>query len=172
MAKISSPPGTSHLAHDGQNGINLMHSTEFQRPDGSLVVILENNRQKNFYYASERRSARSDYPPPRRTSLYGSVNPDSGILEDGSVYIAANSPDRRNMFITVSSDGRCFNKSWLLLYKSLQNSTAGMHKGEGGAGSGPQYFQSAIVGQCLWLVYSVGKELIGATKVPVASLLS
>ncbi|MCA1809353.1 MAG: hypothetical protein LC725_07895 [Lentisphaerae bacterium] len=165
------PPGPSNMAHDGQNGIYLPHSTEFKRPDGSLVLILENTSQKNFYYAAARMNTESYYPLPRRTSLYGSVKPNSGVLDDGTVYVIANSPNRQNMFITVSHDGRLFDKTWLLLHQSLANNTPGMHKSQGGGGSGPQYFKSAVVGECVWIVYSIGKEHIGASKVPVSAIL-
>ena len=74
------------------------------------------------------------------------------------------------MYLVVSEDGRCFDKTWLLRYKELAEHTPGAMKSQGGPGSGPQYFKSALVGNSLWSVYSISKEHISATRVPVSAL--
>jgi hypothetical protein len=105
-----------------------------------------------------------------RSNLYGAANPAAGTLPDGRVFIVSNSPQRQNMFITVSRDGRLFDRTWLLLHRRLSDYTPGAMKTQGGPGSGPQYFKPAVVGQSLWLVYSISKEHVGTTRVPVASM--
>ncbi|MCA1809835.1 MAG: hypothetical protein LC725_10360 [Lentisphaerae bacterium] len=163
-------PGTKRLAHDGHNG--LAHETEFQRPDGSWVSVRDNQKPcvQPFYYAAEKPDAESYYPSARRTNLYGAVNPAAGELPDGRVFIVGNSPRRRSMFIYVSRDGRLFDRTWFLLHRQVKDYTPGAMKREGGPGSGPQYFVSAVVGGSLWLIYSLCKEHVGATRVPLAAL--
>jgi len=163
-------PGTRRLAHDGLNG--LAHGTEFRRPDGVWVAIRENQspRVQPFYYAAVKPDAESFYPPARRTNLYGAVNPAAGELPDGQVFLLGNSPNRRNMYVTVSRDGRVFDRTWLLMYKQLSDYTPGAMKKQGGPGAGPQYFAPAVVGESLWMVYSISKEHVGATRVPISSL--
>ncbi|MCA1808814.1 MAG: hypothetical protein LC725_05085, partial [Lentisphaerae bacterium] len=140
-------PGTSHLTQDGTNG--LTHGTSFKRPDGSMVAVRENQKPTvhPFYYASEKPDAESFYPPAVRTNLYGAADPAAGSLPDGTVYILGNSPNRANMYITVSKDGRVFDRSWLLLYRRLSDYTPGAMKTQGGPGAGPQYFRPVVIGQ-------------------------
>lgn len=76
------------------------------------------------------------------------------------------------MFLTLSRDGRCFDRTWHLHYQQLEDFTPGMMKKEGSAGSGPQYFNSLIVGNSLWIGYSIAKEHVGVTRVPLSALAS
>ena len=163
-------PGTAHLTRDGTNG--LVHGAYFKRPDGSRVAVRENQRPsvQPFYYAAEKPDDASFYPPAVRSNLYGAANPAAGSLPDGRVFIVGNSPQRQNMYITVSRDGRLFDRSWLLLHRRLSDYTPGAMKTQGGPGSGPQYFKPAVAGQSLWLVYSISKEHVGATRVPIGAL--
>lgn len=163
-------PGTEHLTEDGTNG--LCHGEEYRRPDGTWVAVRENQRPRvhPFFYAAEKRDAEAFYPPARRSNLYGAVKPAPGTLPDGRVYLVINSPNRQNMFLTVSADGRHFDQTWFLRYERLSDFTPGAMKNEGSAGAGPQYFKSAVLGQSLWLIYSISKEHIGATRVPIAAL--
>lgn len=160
-------PGTRHLTEDGTHNLIPTHSAEFRRPDGSQVVVIDNGCP--FYYAAEKPDAESFYPPPRRTSLYGAIKPTAGELPDGRPYIIGNSPRRRDMYLMLSRDGRTFDTTWLLMHQQIQN-TPGAMKSQGGPGSGPQYFKSHVAGRSLWMVYSISKEHIGATRVPLAAL--
>lgn len=166
-------PGTTHLAADDRNGIVPGHGTEFRRPDGSWVAVMENKDRvagPYYYYGAERPNDEAYYPPARRTSLYGGVKPSAGELPDQRPFIVVNSPNRRNMYLTLSKDGRVFDKTWLLRFERLANYTPGAMKGEGGPGSGPQYFKTAVLGQSVWIVYSISKEHIAVTRVPVGAL--
>ncbi|HPN85343.1 MAG TPA: hypothetical protein PK821_08420, partial [Victivallales bacterium] len=164
------PPGKSNLTVDGSNG--LAHQTQFRRPDGSWVAIRENQKPtlQPVYFAAEKPDEESFYPPARRTNLYGAVNPHAGELPDGTVYIVCNSPNRRTMFITLSKDGRVFDKTYFLMHKMLSDYTPGIMKREGGPGAGPQYFHATVVGKSLWIVYSISKEHIGITRIPLSKL--
>ncbi|HPN84544.1 MAG TPA: hypothetical protein PK821_04315, partial [Victivallales bacterium] len=165
------PPGKSNLTVDGSNG--LAHRTQFKRPDGSWVAVRENQKPtiQPVYFAAEKPDEESFYPPARRTNLYGAVNPHAGELPDGTVYIVCNSPKRRTMFITLSKDGRVFDRTYFLMHKVLSDYTPGIMKREGGPGAGPQYFHAVIVQKSLWIIYSISKEHIGATRIPLEKLL-
>lgn len=164
------PPGKSNLTVDGSNG--LAHRTQFRRPDGSWVAVRENQKPKlqPVYFAAEKPDEESYYPPARRTNLYGAVNPHAGELPDGTVYIIGNSPQRRTMFITLSKDGRLFDRTYFLLYRQLGDYTPGIMKREGGPGAGPQYFHATLVCKSLWIIYSISKEHIGVTQIPLIKL--
>jgi hypothetical protein len=155
-------PGTSGLAQDGLNG--LTHMTEFVRPDGSWVAVRDNLLNAGTYYASQKSTHDEYYPPGWRTNLYGGALPTSRELPDGRPFIVCNSPDRKDMYITVSQDGYLFDKTWLLLH-SDQASDGGLFKS-----GGPQYFQSYVIGNNAWIIYSITKQQIGITKVPSDAL--
>lgn len=163
-------PGTGNVAADGHNG--LSHYAEFCRPDGSWVVLRDNLRPQRqvFYYAAEKGKEEDVYPPARRTNLFGAVQPAAGEIPGLGVFVVCNSLNRRNMFLTFSRDGRRFDRTWQLLYISLQNVTPGYAKAQGGTGAGPQYMRPAVVGRSAWLVYSISKERVGATRIPFRTL--
>ncbi len=163
--------GERFLSADGLHA--LAHLAEFKRPDGSLVAVRDNLQNPGHYYAQERPSEDDFYPPGQETTLYGGANPTSGQLPDGRPYIICNGYDnyyhapersRKDMYITVSDDGRTFDRTWLLLHDD-GNPDGGIYKY-----GGPQYFKEAIIGDNMWIFYSITKQRIGQTKVPLSSL--
>ena len=165
-------PGTSRLAQDGNSQVAPGHGSQFRRADGGWTAIMENKASKAgpFFYGAERADSDSYYPPARRTNLFGGVKPAAGELPDGRNYIVYNSPNRQNMVLTLSVDGRTFERSWLLMYRRLHNFTPGAMKNEGSAGAGPQYFKATVLGESLWIIYSISKEHVGATRIPLSAL--
>lgn len=156
-------PGTEKLAADGKNG--LAHHTEFRRPDGTWVAVRDNLINPTHYYAASKAHQDDTYPPAARTNLFGCAMPTAGELPDGSPWIICNNQSRHDMYLTLSRDGYVFDRTWLLLHCKRPKSDDGMFKG-----GGPQYFQSVTVGPNIWLVYSITKELIGVTRIPLSSL--
>lgn len=163
-------PGTLALASDGKYA--LAHGTQYTRKDGSMVAIREylRPRQEPVFWAAEKGADEAYFPPAKRTNLFGAVNPDAGSFPDGSNYLVLGSPNRRTMYLTVSADGRTFDRSWFLLHMMLSDYTPGEMKKEGGPGAGPQYFVSQVVGNKIWIGYSISKEHIGITEVPISAL--
>jgi hypothetical protein len=157
--------GTEKLAADGKNG--LAHQTEFKRPDGTWVAVRDNLLNPTHYYAASKARQSDPYPPAVRTNLFGSAMPTAGELSDGRPWIICNNQSRHDMYLTLSKDGYVFDQTWLLLHSDRPTSDDGMFKG-----GGPQYFQSVTVGANIWVVYSITKELIGATRIPLSSLPS
>jgi len=155
--------GTEKLAADGKNG--LAHHTEFRRPDGTWVAVRDNLINPTHYYAASKAQRNDVYPPAVRTNLFGNAMPTAGELPDGRPWIICNNQSRQDMYLTLSADGYVFDQTWLLLHSDRPRSDDGMFKG-----GGPQYFQSVAVGPNIWVVYSITKELIGATRIPLAAL--
>ncbi len=164
--------GDKTVAADGNNKIVSVHGSTYCRPDGVWVALVENKASKAgpFYYSAVKPDAESLFPPPRRSNIFGGVKPAAGELPDGRCYFIGNSPNRRNMYLLISEDGRQFNKTWLLRHERLMNVTPGSMKGEGGPGSGPQYLYSVVIGQSLWIIYSISKEHVATTRVPIPAL--
>ncbi len=156
-------PGTWRLTADGTSG--LAHHTEFRRPDGSWVAIRDNLCNPGYYYAAEKARYADDYPPAVRTNLFGHAMPVAGELPDGRPWIVCNNQSRHDMYLTLSEDGRTFDQTWLLLHNARGNTDGGMHKG-----GGPQYFQAITVGGNIWVVYSIAKEQVGVSRIPLAAL--
>jgi len=150
-------------AADGING--LAHIASYRTPNGRWVVIRDNLSNPGIYYAASIGSYYDNCPPAWPTNLYGFAQPDARELPDGRPYIICNSEGRKDMFITVSADGFCFDKTWLLLHSDRVKSDDGLFKS-----GGPQYFRSYVVGGNIWVVYSITKEQIGLTKIPVELL--
>ena len=156
-------PGTWKLTKDGTSG--LAHHTEFRRPDGSWVAIRDNLCKPGYYYAAEKARYADDYPLAKRTNLFGHAMPVAGELPDGRPWIICNNQSRFDMYLTLSEDGRTFDQTWLLLHKGRGPKYPGMHKG-----GGPQYFQAVTVGGNIWVVYSIAKEQVGVTRIPISAL--
>ena len=156
-------PGTWRLTADGTNG--LAHHTEFQRPDGSWVAVRDNLNNPGHYYAAEKDTYDEPYPFAVPTNLYGHAMPVAGELPDGRPWIVCNNQSRADMYLTLSEDGRTFDQTWLLMHNPRGASDDGLHKG-----GGPQYFQAATVNGNIWVVYSIAKEQVGVTRIPLAAL--
>jgi len=156
-------PGTFKLAENGKNG--LFHNTEFVRPDGMWVAVRDNLLDTEIYYAAVKGDKDGFYPPGRRTNMFGGVMPVAGELPSGAVWLIGSNLNRTEAFITLAKDGIHFNKTWSLLSLNLK-ATLGICKGSGGA----QYFRQITIGPNIWVVYSIAKEQVGITKIPVALL--
>jgi len=154
-------PGDAARAKDGPDA--LAHQAEFRRPDGTRVIVRDNLMDPGCYYAAERAGEHETYPPAERTNLFGDVLPAAGELPDGRCFIVANTLDRRTLYLTLSRDGRVFDRSWFLLHID-KPWTRGLGKSSRG---GPQYTQAAVAHGNLWLLYSIGKQQLGLTQVPL-----
>jgi hypothetical protein len=158
----------SPLSADGIHA--LAHQAEFQRPDGTWVVLRDNLLKAGFYYAAEKQRHEDFYPPAAETNLYGGAQMIADQLPDGRVWVICNSCEdnfndifrsRKHMFLTLSDDGRTFDRTWGLLYVEREGD-GGIYKG-----GGPQYFKHVVIGDNIWVVYSITKEQIGMTKIPM-----
>ncbi len=155
--------GQASVAANGKNG--LMHRAQFQRPDGSWVIIRDNLLDPGYYYAAERLTQQQSYPPGEKTNLYGGVLPAAGSLPDGRCWILANTNNRQTFYLTISDDGRDFDRTALVLHID-ESWTPGLGKSAHG---GPQYPQAVFAHDSVWIIYSIGKQAIGLTRIPLRS---
>ena len=158
-------PGTIHLAADGYNG--LAHFTQFQRPDGKWVALRDNLLRMGHYYAAVKDRPEDFYPPAVPTNLQGSAMPVAGELPNGWVWVVCNKRKRYEMFLVLSRDGVVFDRTWSVL--TIEGEPEPDSIGKAG---GPQYFHAVTVGDNIWIVYSITKIQIGATRIPIRSLLA
>ncbi|MCC6682267.1 MAG: hypothetical protein IT445_15300 [Phycisphaeraceae bacterium] len=158
-------PGTSNLAADGSRG--LAHQTQFQRPDGKWVVVRDHLVNGGCYYAAVKDNVDDNYPPAFRTNLFGDVQPEAGSLPDGRVWLIGNEKTRRNLYLTLSDDGIHFDRSWLLVDAAVQP-LEGLGKGRNP--EGPQYQAAIRLSDRLLVIYSIAKQQVGLTQIPLSAL--
>ena len=95
----------------------------------------------------------------------------AGNLPDGSAFLVGNPVKRRSRYplvVTLSEDGRVFDRAWLLRAggDALQPLRyPGRYKR-----SGYSYAKSAVIGGWLYVAYATNKEDIEITRVPVDAL--
>ena len=155
-------PGTETLAADGKN--SLAHHAEFIRPDGKWVVVRDNLVNPGHYYAALKDNPADVYPKAVLTNLYGAAMPACGELPDGRPWVLCNSPNRYYMYLTLSRDGIVFDKTWMIFYDHGLNSGGHFQTG------GPAYFKTATVDRNIWVAYSISKQQIGVSRMPISSL--
>jgi hypothetical protein len=162
-SRVDYAPHTRHLAANGKNG--LAHMAQYQRRDGTCVIIRDNLNDRGTYYAAES-VAGGVYPPAAKTNLYGDAMPAAGELPDGTNWILGNSRGRYDFFVTLSRDGRVFDRTWAICHESSYWES-GLYKP---ATSGPQYPYALPIGGAIWVFYSIGKEQIAVLRIPHSSL--
>jgi pectate lyase len=151
------------VAADGHNG--LAHMAQFRRRDGTWTIIRDNLENGGYYYAAST-APNTPYPPAVRTNFYGDVMPAAGTLSDGRAWILGNNHNRTEFYLTLSDDGIIFDRSWSILTLN-QSVTPGFGKSGNG---GPQYPSALLINDTLWIFYSIAKEQIGVTRIPLSSL--
>lgn len=142
------------------------HASEFGRADGARVALRDNLARLGVYYASVRGPTAPSYGCSARTNLPGWGLMSAGELPDGGAFVVGGLPDRHGLYLTRSSDGRRFECSWLLAAGAQEPFWPGLFKHQSGA----QYPSSRVSERHLWIAYSVGKQRIGLTRVPLAEL--
>lgn len=156
-------PHTEHLAANGKNA--LWHWAEYRRRDDALVMLHDNRDDLGHYYAAVA-DEYGIYSSGIRTKMHGYGMPAAGRLPDGRSWVIGNSRGRFGFFLTLSDDGVTFDRSWFLLHVD-KTWIPGFAKPKR---SGPQYPQAVVIGEAIWVFYSIGKEQIGVTRIPFASL--
>jgi hypothetical protein len=160
------------------DGHYLVEPTTYRRPDGTYVRLFRDRNHSHRLYATSSADGATwllavptNIPDsPSRTH--------SGRLPDGRVFLLGNQisdplekPDkprhyrRDPLVISTSDDGKSF--AWAAAVRS--GAPPLRHKGKG-KGAGFHYPFGTVVGDSLWIMYSVGKEDIEISRVPIAAL--
>ena len=151
-------------AADGNHG--LAHNTVFKRPDGKWVVLRDNLRRMGHYYAAVKDNEDDCFPLAIETNLPGAAMPAAGELPNGWVWVLGNKRGRREMYLALSRDGIVFDRTWSIL--TLDGTP---EPGSIGKAGGPQYFHAIVLGDNIWVTYSITKMQIGVTRIPIGPLL-
>ncbi|WP_432799350.1 exo-alpha-sialidase [Poriferisphaera sp. WC338] len=156
-------PGTRHLTVNGKHG--LAHLTQYQISDGQWMAVRDNLADPGCLYVSTTDESGA-YQLAVKTNLPGYALSFSGRLDDGRVWLITNSKDRRDLVLMLSQDGVVFDQTAVLV-SVWKPWTQGVGKSRWG---GPQYPHVVQHGNQLYVIYSIGKQQIGFTRVPIESL--
>lgn len=172
--------GVKRKAADGQS---LIESFIYRAKDGSLVLMLRdwghsrNPVHNNRMYVSFN-NGEGGWTAPHPTDIPDSPSRAQAItLEDGSVLLIGNQTvnqfdqglylDRDPMTISISKDGYTFDKVYTL---RTDSPTGFRFSGIGGRNPGYAYSSSILVDGWLYTLYSIGKEDMAITRVPLKAL--
>jgi hypothetical protein len=158
-----------NLPHEGKQSRELEPST-FQR--GACVVMVFRDQTDSFHQlASESCDAGVTWTTPVPTTMPDSrAKQSAGNLPDGTALLV-NAPradkSRNPLAVTLSGDGRLFDRAWLLRGPAdLQPLRfEGQYKRPG-----YHYPKSVIWRDALYVAYATNKEDVELTRVPLSSL--
>lgn len=172
--------GVQRRAVDGQS---LIESFIYRAKDGKLVLMLRdwgtpsNPVHNNRMYVSFN-DGTGGWATPHPTDIPDSPSRAQAItLEDGTVLLIGNQNvnrfdqalylDRDPMTISISKDGYTFDS----IYALRTNSPSSYRfSGVGGRNYGYAYSSSIVLDGWLYTLYSIGKEDMGITRVPLSAL--
>ena len=126
------------------------------------------------HYASFSFDDGKTWSAPTRTNFPDTgARANSGQLPDGQFYVinnpllmSARQGGRQMLAISLSKDGLIFDRMAVIKFGTPSQRYEGKSKGAGGF----QYPHSEVVGKHLWVIYSVNKEDVEVTRIPLAEL--
>jgi len=150
------------------DGHRLAEPTTYRGSNGLLVRLLRDLDGSNFIYASVSSDRGGTWSTPKRTTLPDSPSRSfAGSLPDGRVFLIGNPVKGRRdpLVIRLSRDGAVFGRAMVIRRDSPPMRRRGRYKG-----SGFQYPSAVVAKDALWIVYSVNKEDIEISGVPLMHL--
>lgn len=128
------------------------------------------------HYASFSFDDGETWTAPTRTNFPDTGSrANSGQLPDGQYYVinnplpmSARQGGRQMLAISLSHDGLKFDRMAVIKFAAPAQRYEGKSKGAGGY----QYPHSVVVGNNLWVIYSVNKEDMEVVRIPLAELYS
>jgi BNR repeat-like domain len=156
------------------DGHQMCEPTVYQRPDGVLVKLSRDcgPHKSRRLYASLSKDRGETWSTPVRTNVPDSPSKAvTGTLPNGRNYLIGNQvPEsahgvRDPLAISLSPDGKTFDWSAAIVhgYPPLRN--PGHAKD-----FGFQYPSAIVVGKALWVIYSIDKEDVAVSRIPLAEL--
>lgn len=158
----------------GEDGHLLCEPSVYRRPDGVLVKL---SRDRDFepsftLYAAVSEDGGKEWKKAVRTNIPDSPSKSaSGRLPDGRVYLIGNQVPRSSrglrdpLVLSLSKDGKRFDRAGAIRWGAPEIRSPGSAKSRGF-----QYPSALVAEQALWVVYSIGKEDVAVTRVPLESL--
>ncbi|MFA5712848.1 MAG: exo-alpha-sialidase [Bacteroidales bacterium] len=167
----------------GVDGAKLIESFSYRAKDGTVVLMLRNwgtptnPVHNNRIYVSFKRGNKG-WSTPYPTDIPDSPSRGQALsLEDGRVLLIGSQNvelldkalylDRDPLTLSVSSNGFSFHKVYALRTNSPKSFR---FKGVGGRNPGFAYTSSIVERDTLYTLYSIGKEDIAITRLPLSVL--
>jgi len=164
---------------DSIEGNRLCEPTVYQAGDGRHVMLLRDTHYSHRLHISISEDDGLTWPAAQPTDIPDSPSlSDATVLDDGTVLLVGNQmapefdrPERRHysrdpLTVSVSSDGYRFDKVFALRC-GTQKLRVPEVRGRGGGG---QYPSAVAHGGTLYVLYSMGKEDIALSYVPLSDL--
>jgi hypothetical protein len=157
---------------EAPEGAKLCEDSIYTRGDGRQVRLFRDDGRSLRMFASARSSEDDKWSRPVKTNIPDScAKTVSGRLPDGRVYLIGNNIPklwlRSPLLITLSDDGADFDESWVIRCCAPELREK---KSMDGKGPGFQYPNVCMVKEDMWVFYSIGKEDIGVTRIPLEAL--
>lgn len=149
--------------------VQFVEPTCFRRPDGALVMLFRANRESLWLWASVSRDNGANWSKAERTEIPDAVSKmASGILPDGTIYLV-NNPSQKfgriPLSILISRNGITFDRGYAIRTEETNARFEGRAKGHG-----YQYPGAIVWRRALWVAYSINKEDVGVTRIPLDAL--
>jgi len=150
-----------------EDGHGLCEPSVYQRTDGVLVKLSRDLQGSKRMYASLSRDGGKTWDTPVQTHIPDSPSKAvTGTLPDGRVYLIGNQAIGRDpLVISLSRDDVNFNWAASIRHDAPKVRYTGAAKGPGF-----QYPSAIVVEEALWIIYSIGKEDVAVSRVPLSSL--
>ena len=152
----------------------MCEPTVYQRSDGVLVKLSRDCGPHESYrlYASVSEDRGKTWSPAVRTNIPDSPSKAvTGTLPNGETYLIGNHVPRSAqgvrdpLVISLSPDGKTFDRSAAIVQGTPLIRYPGRAKG-----LGFQYPSAIVVGKSLWVIYSIDKEDVAVSRIPLAEL--
>ena len=163
------------LADDGHR---MCEPTGFWRTDGSVVRFFRDQAMSHRVYVSISSDQGVTWTVPTSTEIPDSASKSyAGVLPDQRVFLIGNfvagpkekiNPNhyrRDPLVLALSDDGIVFDRAYAIAHQA-----PGIRFKGPGKGRGYQYPDAVVVGNDLWIVYSVNKEDIAVARIPLDRL--
>jgi hypothetical protein len=167
------PGKMQNLPHDASTS-RAIEPSWFLRRDGGMVMIFRDQADSFRKLAAVSNDRGLTWTKPVLTNMPDARTKQSaGNLPDGSAYLVGNPVTNRSRYplvVTVSKDGRLFDRAWWLRAGGRDMQALkypGRYKRPGYS-----YPKSAVIDDWLYVAYATNKEDIEITRVPVTSLVT
>ena len=171
---LNEPP--ENIASDGHR---LSEPTVYRKPDGNLVRLARDEYLSHRIYASISYDEGKNWEIAQPTNIPDSPSRSvSGNLPNGLIYLIGNQVSepfdkaktvvhyrRDPLVISTSRDGITFDWAASIRTGKPETRYPGLHKGPGF-----QYPSAVVVDDKLWVVYSINKEDMSISSIPLSKL--
>ena len=148
------------------DGHQLCEPTCYRRPDGGVVKLSRDRGRSRRVYAAVSRDGNTFAPAVRTDIPDAPSKAVAGTLPDGRIYLIGNQAVGRDpLVLSLSRDGKVFDWAAAIRHGAPKVRHPGRAKGPG-----YQYPSALVVGDALWVIYSIGKEDVAVSRVPLSAL--